>query len=264
MHFDDDVGMAFGQTLTRLKRYRFHSADDALESLAIWRERLTLMRLYQKYFPAEFARSKKKVAPSFDTGAGYSDREIEFLGLVNQRLFPILIPEDDLLRDERFPGIPLDTRAVEWYDYDGFESLRWPIQAFVALIGGINAEWWSEHFPAAPAILEGARDWERFKRLCRRAGGIFAAAPLALEVMSYSTANVFVDSTSDMGVPDTEWSERALSYLMVQWREAQALFARFDGLVDQLERDPAALIHLTELWNRAREPKGKNESTNPH
>jgi hypothetical protein len=243
-------------------RYRIPPVSEALERLEAWQERIVLLQLYRGLFPAQFARSRQSVAPAPDNGLGYADREREFFGLINAHLFPVALPEDHLPRGERFPEIPVLTQAVEWFSDEEFECLPRPVQAFVALVVGDNGMNCDAIIPSAPPILDGERDMERFRRLCCRAGGVFTDAPLGLEMLAYATGNLFLDSTYEMGTPGLAWSEDTVCFLTAEWSEAKTLLDRFNRLVDRFERNPDALIRLTELWNRALEKKKGNDA--PH
>jgi hypothetical protein len=238
-----------------LQLWRVPTLGQALDELFVWCERCTLTALYRKYFPTEYARSQANVVPPVNRAGGYSDRELEFLELVNQRLFPICQPEDYLGVDERFPCIPFQECSVEFFDEEDFSSLRMPVQVFVCLIGAMGDDWWKEVLPGAPPIQDGTRDWKYFTRLCRRAGGILTDAPLGLEIVSYSTGNPFFDTTSGMGGDAFGWEPDTMAFLAAEWRKARELNARFDQLIDAFEREPSALVRLVTLWNRAIEKK---------
>ncbi|MBM3129471.1 MAG: hypothetical protein FJ009_12695 [Chloroflexi bacterium] len=248
---------AFDAARAQLQRWRVPTLGQALDELLVWCERCTLMALYRQYFPTEYARSQANVVPPMNRAGGYSDRELEFLGLVNQRLFPISQPEDYLGVDERFPWIPFQECSVEFYDEEDFSSWRRPIQVFACLIGAAGDDWWKEVLPGAPLLQDGTRDWELFKRLCRRAGGILTDAPLGLEVASLSTGNLFFDTSSEVGGDAFGWEPDVVAFLAAEWRKARELNARFDRLIDAFEREPSALVRLVTLWNRAIEKKEK-------
>ena len=257
----DSNSPTIGAIVRRLQtRYRVPPVGEALERLEAWKERIVLLQLYRGFFPAQFARSRQSVAPAPDNVLGYADREREFFALINAYLFPVALPEDHLPRGERFPEIPVLTQAIEWFDDEEFERLPRPVQAFVALVVGFNEMDWDAILPGAPAVLDGMRDMDRFRRLCRRAGGVFTDAPLGVEMLDYSTGNLFLDRTSEMGTPDLAWSEDTVCFLTAEWSEAKTLLDRFNRLVDRFERNPDALIRLTELWNRALEKKKGNDA----
>jgi hypothetical protein len=262
---DSNTPPTIGAITRRLQtRYRVPPVGEAVERLEAWRERIVLLQLYQIFFPEQFAHSHQSVAPGLDNATGYADREREFFALVNMHLFPVALPEDYLPRGERFSEIPVLTQAVEWFSDEEFSQLPRPVQVFVALVGGMDAMDWNTIVPSAPAILNGVRDMQHFRRLCRRAGGVFTDAPLGLDMLSYSTGNLFLDSTSEMETPSVAWDADAVHFLTAEWRAAKKLLDRFNRLVDRFEQNPGALVRMTELWNRALEKtKGTDEPHNP-
>lgn len=242
-----------GQIRSMFQRWRVPALEQALDELAVWRERCMLLTLYRQYFPTEFARSRANSAPPLTRADGYADRELEFLELINTRLFPIARPDDYLAPNERFDYIPFLECSVEWFSEEDLAQLRVPLQVFICL--SYEADLSDELLPDAPAIQPGPRDWERFHRLCRRAGGIFTDARLGLDVVSHSTGNVFFDSTSEMGSDRHMWGPEELAFLTAEWQRASELQARLGRLVERFEREPAALVRLVTLWNRAVEKK---------
>ena len=90
------------------------SARQRLERLATLAEtaQLLFLFLYRKYFPREYAASTAsvKIPIGRDGEVGYSEREQEFLRLVDQRLFPLA---DFFFDDGRFPNVPLNPHK-EW------------------------------------------------------------------------------------------------------------------------------------------------------
>jgi hypothetical protein len=260
---DSNTAPTIGAIARRLRsRYRVPLVGEAVERLEAWRERIVLLQLYQIFFPEQFAHSRQSVAPGLDNVTGYADREREFFALVNAHLFPVALPEDFLPCDERFSEIPVLSQPVEWFSDEEFAQLPRPVQTFAALVAGVNEMDWNAIVPGAPAILNGLRDMDRFRRLCRRAGGVFTDAPLGLDVMAYSTGNLFLDSTSEMETPNVAWDEDAVRILATEWCEATKLLGRFNRLVDRFEQNRGALVRLTELWNRALEKKEGNDGHN--
>ena len=230
----------------RLRGLGFTSAQDAVTQLGVWADATHLLQLYHRFFPDEFARSTASVAIPYVNGEPlYSEREIEFFRLVDERLFPLSDPFDDV----RFPFIPICPLGVDW-DLPHKEHLA--IEAALGLLTG------GQEFPTAVLPLgleiiqvdEVEPDWERFKELCAGERNALRDFPLVLAWVSQSTGNVWLDTppyTSD----HYEWDTVTVDYLAREWQLARALIARIQRVSERMEAHPRYyLMRLARLWNR--------------
>lgn len=237
------------RALAHLSRIRFLSAQEALQRLSSLAETGQILWLYRKYFPREYARSTASVQVplSSDGGCGYSEREKEFLALVDRDLFPM---PDLFFEDERFDMLPIYPQGVDW-DED-LESLRLSLRAAMELIQGEDSPLWEQWLPAKLRPLEGPRRWRKFARLCRRAGGLKARLPLLIDLVSHNTGNLWLDITWESGLQDFGWNEKDLKLLRQEWRAAQRFLQKIDPLLDRMDKHPRYwLTELVKKWNAA-------------
>lgn len=111
-------------------RDRFSKVDpgQAVERLASRLRSVQLLGLYRELFPEEFAKSNASCEPGpksvytytpfgqpIEDGPGHSERELEFLNLVNERLFNLPIDYIDMA-DQRLDEIMFDGPFNDWED----------------------------------------------------------------------------------------------------------------------------------------------------
>jgi hypothetical protein len=223
------------------------------------RSGLTILSLYERLFPKEYANSTR---PPFTT-----ERETEFYHLVNERKFPV-----DLTPCYKHPNwvylwIPI--RCVQKYDFIlgprvPFE--QWP-QAFQLIIALCNtfkrADWWPRlarlhGLPERPR----PRDWEtvsvnRFAELCIGEPNPLNMLPAAFLVVSYRTGNLFLDShplnpTYKALNACFEWNVQNVETLAAHWREGKQIITKIAALSAWLAQSPAErMSRAVELWNAA-------------
>lgn len=250
--------------LARLKRIRFLSAQEAVQRLSSLADTGQILWLYRKYFPREYAHSTASVhLPVSDDGpCGYSEREKEFLTLVDQHLFPM---PDLFFEDERFDMLPVYPQGVDWDD--DLEYLRLSLRTAMVLIAGEDASFWDEWLPAKLRPVEGSRSWRKFAKVCRRAGGLKALMPRLIDLVSHNTNNLWLDITWENGLQDFGWNEKDVQLLQKEWRAAQRFLQKLDPLLDRMEKHPRYWItQLVKLWNasltrpkRKNSPRGRSE-----
>ena len=225
--------------------------QDALESVAV-------LRLYQTLFPDDYARSE---ASSQLPDADYnSEREREFLRLVNQRCFPV---DEDLLEawgEERCQWIPFWPTGPEWMGDADLADAPLAIRTFCAMMCNdeLDNETLERIGPRTPQlkVVDHRRqtlDWKRFRRFCREAGGMLKHVPTAISVVTNDTGNLWIDVTSEAvdAVGPFEWNLETIQALSDEWRAAEKLTARMNRVLDWLEQDPWPLARIIRLWNRS-------------
>jgi hypothetical protein len=233
--------------IAHLKRVRFLSAQEAIQRLATLADTGRILWLYRKYFPREYecSTASSQIPVSLDGECGYSEREGEFLRLVDQHLFPL----PDLFFDEsRFDMIPLYPQGVEWDDDP--EYLRVSLRAGLELVEGEFSSLWEQWLPQSLHPQAGQLDWKKFTRRCRRVGGLAVRLPLLIELVSHNTDNLWLDVCWESGVQDFAWKEEDIEWLKKEWRAAQRFYKRLDALLDRMDKHPRFwLTRLIKLWN---------------
>lgn len=235
------------EALAALHRCKLTSARQAIEEIAVWQEASRLLRLYRRYFPSEFARSTAGLTiPRSRDEPGYSERELEFLRLVDTHLFPL----PDLLFDtERLPSIPVYPRGVDWDDAP--ENLCLAIRAVMALF--VEQDFpWSNWLPPTLHVEAGELDWAKFKHLCQYGKGAVRQFPLLVELVAHDTGNLWLDTSFDCDWELFEWEEAAMNHLAREWQRACDLIAQINCALDRINAHPRYyLTRLVRLWNRA-------------
>jgi hypothetical protein len=87
------------------------TADKAVEYLEAIQQRATMLQLYQHYYPEEYQQSKASIqVTSLET---YSEKELEFLTLLDEQFFPLPLL---LAESERISYIPVEPLGTSWND----------------------------------------------------------------------------------------------------------------------------------------------------
>ncbi len=235
-------------------------AVDRLWSCAFYR--LRIYALYYQYFPRQYARSP---APAILTADNVpTKREAEFFRLVNDHLFPLPgeLWEEAFMEEGVYPYIPLTPMGIDWSE--NLEDWPLPVQVFASLFmwdGGHGGPDWDELLgktgPEIPRPTSFARDrvlnWKKFTCLCRRAGGLMAYVPPAMDVVAHDTGNLWLDISYEDAVDHYTWDRQDIDALTVEWQAAQAIMDKADRALEWLERDPRELGRVVSFWNRCME-----------
>jgi hypothetical protein len=233
----------------------FSAARDCLEQ---YRDRANLLALYEHYFPQEYAASTAGVRPA--KGAVYSARELEFFELVNARLFPLPL---DVFLDEydgvRSAALPVMTFGIDWW-LDSVADLRPGWQLLLLLAGEVeitdvevDAHFLKTYVKGIKPRPPGSRiDWDAFKAACESAGEALTPLPLALDVLSHDTGNIWLDPSDETPVMDAEWCVQDMDVLTREYQEAQQMLRQADQVLDWIEASPAHYGKVIALWNHAR------------
>ena len=151
----------------KLKKYKIPlSVTEGISYLEEFNQKLALLGIYKEIFPIEWASSKTELMQHSHNGV-YSDREVEFLELVNQKLFPIDELEDFRECGERYAEVPVFPLNSNWLE-EWIENLSYAEQFLLSLFGeGYSQSEWSEYFGFEPdVLLSGSEiDWKQLKIL---------------------------------------------------------------------------------------------------
>jgi hypothetical protein len=233
--------------IQKLRCLGFTSARDAVAQLGVWADATRLLQLYRRYFPDEFARSTASVTiPRTGGEPGYSEREREFLRLVDEHLFPL---PDLAFEMERCSCIPLYPKGIDWDDPP--ETYCLAIRAVMALF--VDQDFpWANWLPPTLHVETGALDWDKFKHWCQYGNGVVRQLPLLVELVAHDTGNLWLDYSFDYDWESFEWEEAALNYLTREWQRARDLIAQINRALERIEAHPRYyLTRLVRLWNRA-------------
>jgi hypothetical protein len=256
------------QAARHIERARYLNVSYAARWLRSLSDTLNLLRLYQRFFPAEYAASRLRKIPR--AGEGYSPAERRFFELVNQHLFPLALPAlEDIYPDdrvERFDGIPLDVCGFDEYDDDS-ESWRPALRLIYHLWNQSDSDTdsWAallaEVAPCAPLprfVAEPEQHWRidthRLQALCRAFGKPLNGIMALIRRLQLATGTVWLDLTPEMfwsACQEVDWSEANIVWLAQQWKAAQAIDTAVANLWEWLEAEPTHMAAFVGLWNKA-------------
>ena len=249
------------QSLQYLQSYQLPlSPLSAINYLLNISHQYQLLGLYQHFFPVEYQHSqasqeREKVDLESELP---SEREREFMRLVNSKLFPLDLYWVNECEEDSFVllQIPLDVCGINgegaFIDDFGLGQQLLILLAHPELVettdsadAAVIHEW------ALEQILFGEIDFRKFKRLCAAKGEPLTGAPLAIEMLEQNTNNIFLDCYDPeyIGLCDRKWSIANVNFWTEHWKEADAMLAQINKLLTWLEANPLAnFTQLVELW----------------
>ncbi|MBO3458446.1 hypothetical protein G7B40_025195 [Aetokthonos hydrillicola Thurmond2011] len=237
-----------------LRRYQIPlTVKEGIWYLEELSEQISLLALYQELFPIQWASSTTPIIQHSYSGV-YSDREIEFLELVNEHLFSLDWIEDFRDCSERHLEIPVYPQNIDWWDMD-LADLSLTKQFLVSLLGyGHPQEEWDLHFAFIPEKLIPADkiDWDKLDKLCQK-----AALPLRflydiLCLVDHSTGCIWLDINHEI-YESLPWNKESLLYLKEQWTISQQYWQRMNEFSEWLESSIAHRKQVIKLWNKAQQ-----------
>lgn len=215
--------------------------------------------LYQEIFAREYASSQ---APHFSI-----QREHEFYGLVDARLFPLQLQEGVSLKqniehDPRFflPFIPVrPAQQHNWVEgCCGFDGTQLVFQLALVLARHHLSEGWGtfarlrglEGLPE-PAPPVAGLGWIFFLYACGVEQSPLRDLRLPFHMIAYKTGSVWLD-LPPIGMIGQEWSPEEVAKLLQHRRRAEEINARVVRLNLWLLEDLRARVgRVIEIWNKA-------------
>ena len=265
----------FEKAVGRLASWRlpvtFPDAASYLQNLSAG---ANLLDMYRHYFPDEFERSQaSSLAPRPSPAAAYnyrhqshdrvefdryhSPKELEFLELVENRLFPLGFGPGTGPQEERVDAIPVFNIGIDWWMEPLSELL--PGWQFLLLVAGnVEAGVDVDLLDIDETVREvltrsgiSAVDWEQLEIICRGAAEPLCYLPLAIELLNHETGNIYLDASDEMPADPLDWCREDVDFLIEQYRQALEIRDKTQRLVDWLEAGAANLKEAIELWNQS-------------
>ena len=210
-----------------------------------------MLRLYQHYYPEKYLQTTASLA--FAKPEDYSEKEIEFLTLVDEQFFPLPLVMTDL---ERTAHIPIDPIGTSWY-YDEFEGLGATEKFLMCLIHDISSEVWdgveSELGKELPPVVDYISD-VLLRQEAKKARGMISRLPLAMEMLTQSTDNIWLDMTYESEITDAYWTIQVIDVLREAYTSAQTIMNEYREFIEWLDKDSQNCVKVVRLWNRCKEP----------
>jgi hypothetical protein len=244
------------------------SLSDAIGYIASELERERLYGLYRKIFPKEWKASRA----SFHR-MGYNDchteREIEFIELVNEHYFPLCSWLD--WSDFRFDHIPIESVNYDFccdeYEWQHFRPcLQFAITAFLWRDTDISDENWTDMLSSFDVRFEDLPQIERatphFSVLnAGRSEPKIQRFIHLIEFIFHDSGNSFIDTTYCQPLDLYEWSFENLEKLKSDYAGVKDYFESMDSLDEDIARNASSTFkELITIWNTGRLPaKGKRK-----
>jgi hypothetical protein len=258
-----------------------HTSTGAVEYLSKRLVNYRLLSLYQKLFPEQFNKSTASIYSPVDRDENdfiLTEKEMEFLGLVDEHLFPL--PHLDyflegMISPLDIPVTPVGLGRLEDYEL-GYEELETGLKVLLPMsFDGrsyledyldrqqqLNELWyWPEFSTSNPLTLADLAhpetiNYKQLRHLCLKTKTPAKFFPLALKFIDLTTGNLWLDEPGgyieDGCLTTLTWSYQNVIYLKQEYRKAQLIINVIFELINWLEKDlDSRFIYLLQLWNQA-------------
>ncbi len=261
------------------------TADEAADHLTAWRESLQFVRLFEKYFPQEYAATARQPkAWLLDSRSRIAPIEQRFFTLAESRLFPFSVDWMEMTLQEirhgedYLPVIPLcavTPRPDEWDP----SSEEYPVIQVLHCFSWNNffapsesdwrdvASWLAQHGVLVPKPMlypwhDGGYESPLAIRLRRAVMSIHMRAFLdmarssscdwldtTLQVLYHETNNALVDFDEEMMYEALEWTKDNIDWLIEEWKAGSQMLDTFWRSINTIQKQPELCARLIELWN---------------
>lgn len=240
---------------TKFQWLAAQAVDKAVEYIEAIQQRTTMLQLYQHYYPEAYQQSKASTnVTSLET---YSEKELEFITLLDEQFFPLPLL---LAETERISYIPVEPLGTSWY-YDNFEELGATEKFLMSLIHGLENEPWNDleeelgrELPPAVSYI----NYQKLSQAVKKVRGKITLLPTAIDMLTQSTGNLWLDISYENDIVDAHWTIEVIDTLREAYSEAQEIMQKYREFIEWLEQDTANCIKVVKLWNRCKEPNPEN------
>ena len=262
--------------------YDISGIGNAVEYLEQRALRYQLLFLYSYYFSRQYNQSTALTYPNLeedDTQLKYTEREIEFLQLVNDNLFPLgyldYLIEEQLyfIEPSQILITPLGMGQLEDYEMS-YCDLAIGDKALLPMstLGRENLEHWQNHrsedcysewfnaeFSSMPTMNEIAHpntiNYRKLRHLCFKAASPICYLPITLKLLEQNTHNIWLDEdggwTQGMKGTTLDWSIENVNYLNREYLKAKRILDVVGSLIHWLESDLTTNFkYIVKLWNQ--------------
>lgn len=243
------------EALIRLTVYRTipRNVSEALEWLGKKREYNEFLYLYHQMFPNEYAASEASI--EIEETWSYSPREVEFLFLVDEHLFPLDIDSmsDAGMNGERVEVIYPCPYHMPWWHEPESLSVGWQVLRLLSGIGGDQALQKLSATQCLPVdvltalgkmadalIISPTVYVQRVRQICDQdASSPLSDLGLALALLLQKTGNPWLDTDpdNDFLYEGYWWSIEHVKEIAADYKAAQVLEHRVGAFVEWFEVD---------------------------
>jgi hypothetical protein len=146
--------------------------------------------------------------------------------------------------------------GTSWY-YDEFEGLGATEKFLMCLIHDISSEVWddveSELGKELPPVVDYISD-VLLRQEAKKARGMISRLPLAMEMLTQSTDNIWLDMTYESEITDADWTVEVIDILREAYTDAQTIMNEYREFIEWLDKDSQNCVKVVRLWNRCKEP----------
>lgn len=240
--------------------------DLARHKIGVLARSAHLLRLFEQMFPDEFhapAESAIRPTGSLELVPVWLER---FFDLVREELFPL--PDfyldydelDDWLRAVPFWPLLPDAWEVEVDELPTYYKFTLALLDYAdrkAILSEHLGPVQSERFMGMGANS----DATLLKRMCERADGPLKYFIFALDVVTRSTGNEWIDlSPEDCGAYEFEWTAETLSALSQTYKEADEILVKVHAFSDWLDEDTFNIETACAFWMKATGDMNDNDA----
>lgn len=264
---------------------RAATVDEAADHLTAWRESLQFVRLFEKYFPQEYAvTARQPNAWLLDSRSRIAPIEQQFFALAESRLFPFgvdwmemtlqeirhgedylsviplcaVIPRPDEwdTSSEQYPVIQV-LHCFSWNNYFAPSETDWcDVTAQFAERGVLLPKpmWYPWHDSEFESSLASRlhrslmqMHMSVFLEMARANGCSWLGT--TLQALYHETNNALVDFDEEMMYEPLEWTEDNLDWLIEEWKAGSRMLDTFWGSINLMQKQPEVCARLIELWN---------------
>ena len=258
------------------------SLSNAIEYLSQRELRYQLLYLYSHFFPLQYAKSNASIYSSLEENEDslrYTQREAEFLQLVNDNLFPLNYL-DYILEEQTYfvePHLilitPLGMGQMEDYEMSYCDlALGDRILLPMSTLGRENLEHWWNHLRencygewfegefSTPLRINNIAhpqtiDFKKLRHLCFQAPVPLCYLPLTIRLLDLDTKNIWLDEDGgwSQGMEGTmlNWSKENVVYLHREFLKAQRILDAVGSFISWLETDLSTNFkYILQIWNQ--------------
>ena len=100
-------------------------------------------------------------------------------------------------------------------------------------------------------------NYQKLTLECKKTKGTISLLPIALDMLTQSTGNIWLDISYENDIVDAFWTVEVIDNLREAYVEAQTIRQKYREFIEWLDRDTANCIKVVKLWNRCKEPNPK-------